>query len=281
MPAFLGIGALKAGTTYLDAMLRSHPGLSLPLHRKEVQFFDRYYERGMSWYARQYARLDDRPRGEVSPQYLFCAECPARIARANPAARLLVTVRQPVTRAFSQYRHWVQESGYRADFATFVREYPGAVERSRYWTLLQRYRDHFPDEQIRVVVFEDMAADHASVLREVYGFLGVDVAHQPDALDDAVYASMVARFPRVYVAGKRISRVLYEHGQGRVVELVKKRGRAALLRGGRTDAAARPSGPPADVAARLADDVRADAAALSSYVGRDLVSLWGMAPRSS
>jgi hypothetical protein len=272
LPDFVGLGALKAGTSYLDALLRSHPGLSLPLHLKEVEYFTAHHDRGPDWYAAQFAPADGRPRGEISPQYLFDEHGPERIAAANPDARLIVSVRHPVTRAFSQYRHWVQESGYRGDFATYLAEHPAAVGRSRYWTLLERYRALFPDDRIAVVVFEDLVAQPVTTISEVYRFLGVDPDHVPAAAGTPVNASGTPRFPRLYVQSKRVSRWLYARGAGRAVERVKAAGVGRALRGSSTGGL--PIGPPVDVATRLARELRPEAAALSGHLGRDLVELW-------
>lgn len=50
LPSFLGIGAMRSGTTWLDQMLRSHADIYMSERRKEVHFFDQYYDRGLSWY---------------------------------------------------------------------------------------------------------------------------------------------------------------------------------------------------------------------------------------
>ena len=276
LPDFVGIGALKAGTSYLDAMLRSHPGLSLPRHVKEVEFFNRHHARGMDWYSGQFAAPDGRLRGEISPQYLDDASCPARIVEANPSAKLFVSVREPVARAYSQYRHWVQERGYSGDFAAFLTDHPGAVERGRYWAALRRYRDVFPADQIHVIVFEDMITRPLPVLQALYAFLGVDAGHVPEEIDQAVNVSGAARFPHLYVHSKKVSRWLYARGASRTAARLKRWGPGALLRGRETPPTLA-LGPPADVAARLADEFRGDAAQLSSYLGRDLVALWGLA----
>ena len=277
LPDFVGIGALKAGTTYLDAMLRTHPQLSLPPHVKEVDFFNRHHERGLQWYSAQFAADDGRLRGEISPQYFFDAETPTRIAAANPATRLLVSVRNPVSRTFSQYRHWVQETGYQGGFETFLGEHPGAVERSNYWRLLERYRAVFADEQIHVVVFEQMTAQPLPVLQDVFTFLGVDSGHVPASLDEAVNVSGTPRFPRLYVQSKKVSRYLYDHGAGSAVDRVKATGAGRALRGGATSGrSAGATRPSEDVAAKLAAGFREDAAALSDHLGRDLLVEWSL-----
>ena len=50
LPTFLGIGVPRGGTTWLHTTLISHPDVYMPTRRKEVRFFDRYYERGLGWY---------------------------------------------------------------------------------------------------------------------------------------------------------------------------------------------------------------------------------------
>ncbi len=273
LPNFVGLGALKAGTSYLDAMLRSHPALSLPLYVKELEFFNRHYERGPGWYEKQFAADDGRPRGEVSPQYLHEPACAVRIRAANPAAKLIVSVRDPIARANSQYRHWVRETGYPGDFASFLADHPGAVQRSRYFAALQPYRELFPADQLHVVVFEDMVSHPMPALRAIYDFLGVDDTHVPADVHTAVNASDAVRFPRLYVRTKRVTRWLYAHGAGRTVGWLKSRAPAALLT--RADGTPDVGTPvPAELAARLAEEVRPDAAQLSDYLGRDLLTLW-------
>jgi hypothetical protein len=275
LPDFVGIGALKAGTSYLDAMLRSHPGLSLPAHLKEVEFFSRHHTRGVAWYTGQFAADDGRPRGEISPQYLHDPACAERIRAANPDAKVLVSVRQPVARAYSQYRHWVQETGFAGDFAAFLAVHPGALERSHYWSALQPYRDAFPAEQIHVIVFEDMIVEPLPVLQALYTFLEVDPAHVPHAVGEAVNVSGAPRFPRLYVQSKRLSRWLYAHGAGRTVSRLKTWGPGTLL-SGRENSAAAALVPPAELNIRLGHEFRDDAKQLSSYLDRDLMGLWGL-----
>lgn len=273
LPDFVGIGALKAGTSYLDAMLRSHPGLSLPTHLKEVDFFSRHFARGLEWYADQFGVDDGRPRGEISPQYLHDQACAERIRATNPAAKVLVSVREPVARVYSQYRHWVQETGFAGDVDDFLAAHPGALDRSHYWAALQPYREAFPAEQLHVIVFEDIVADPLPVLRALYTFLGVDAGYVPAAVGEAVNVSGAPRFPHLYVQSKRLSRWLYAHGAGRTVSRLKSLAPESLLRRREVVAGA---GPPGELIARLAPEFHDDATQLSVYLGRDLVPLWGL-----
>ncbi len=58
LPAFLGIGAQKSGTTWLHARLREHPSIYLP-EEKEQHYFDWNFHRPLAEYARVF-----RPAGE-------------------------------------------------------------------------------------------------------------------------------------------------------------------------------------------------------------------------
>src|SRR3990170_4320009 len=84
LPNFLGIGAPRAGTTWLNTLLGNHPDVFVPTVRDEMRFFDLYYERGLGWYERYFCPSEEAHRyraiGEVTPQYLECEECPERIS---------------------------------------------------------------------------------------------------------------------------------------------------------------------------------------------------------
>ncbi len=274
LPGFLGIGSLKAGTTYLDAMLRDHPQLSLPAAIKEVEFFNRHHARGPGWYRQQFRGCSGRMRGEVSPQYLFDPTVPGRISELIPEARLLVSVRDPVRRAYSQYKHWVQETGYGQSFDQFLIDHPGAVERGRYFSCLRPYLESFDRDQILVLVFDDLIGEPLATMQRVYAFLGVDADHAPAAAGQPVYASAPPRFHQGYVAAKRVSRRFHQWGLAGVVATGR---RAGLGR------AFRPSGRepsfavlPPDTARRLADGYADDVASLSGLLGRDLSALWSI-----
>ena len=271
LPDFLGIGALKAGTTYLDAMLRSHPQICMPVGLKEVDFFTRHYERGPQWYGKKFVACDGKVRGEVSPQYLFDSRVAARICDLIPKARLIVSVRDPVQRAYSQYKHWVQETGYRGSFDEFLDQHPGAVERGRYFALLRPYLEYFDRNQIHIVLFDDLVNQPIPTMQEVYAFVGVDPAHVPSAADEAVNVSGSPRFHRGYVAAKRVSRWLHNKGASNVVAATKRSGIVRMFRS-RHAAPAVASSP--ELARRLADAYADDVAALSALVDRDLARLW-------
>jgi hypothetical protein len=273
LPHFLGIGALKAATTYLDALFRQHPDLCLPSALKEVQFFNRYFDRGVDWYAGLFLACEGRRRGEISPQYLFDPASPGRIAGLLPDVRLVVSLRDPVQRAYSQYKHWVEERGYRKPFEDFLQEHPHTVERGEYFRLTSRYLALFPREQLHFVVAEDLLADPRPVLDDVFRFLDVDPGKARPIAEPPQNVSAVPRFHRAYVGTKRVTRLLYRVGGARVVGTAKRLGAERLFRG--TDGKATGFQPlHSSTAASLVDHYSADVADLSRLLRRDMARFW-------
>ena len=106
LPNFLVIGAQRGGTTLLHRVLDRHPEVYVPQRRKEVHFFDWYYDRGADWYAGFFPceQADEyRAVGEVTPDYLFDPHAPGRIRAVLPHCRFVASLRDPIQRAFSWY----------------------------------------------------------------------------------------------------------------------------------------------------------------------------------
>ena len=107
-PAFLIIGAQKAGTSALFRMIAAHQQVAAPVV-KEHHFFDNdlHYARGMRHYLSGFPRKGPATRGritfEATPNYLFNEASCERIHRELPGVRLIVVLRDPVSRAFSAW----------------------------------------------------------------------------------------------------------------------------------------------------------------------------------
>ena len=133
LPNLLGLGAQRAGTTWLDGVLRGHPDIFLPSRRKEVHFFDRYFQRGVDWYSTYFPRIslasDFKWIGEITPAYLYDPSVPARILATLPDCHFIVTLRNPADRAYSQYCYKVRNTADKRTFAEFIDEEQDALER--------------------------------------------------------------------------------------------------------------------------------------------------------
>jgi Sulfotransferase domain len=107
LPDFVIIGGKKCGTTFLYHLLAQHP-LVEPAAKKELHFFDNRFDEGVEWYRRCFPqpRLKDGRwiiTGEATP-YLAHPSAAERMAQVIPQARLILLLRNPVDRTFSEYQ---------------------------------------------------------------------------------------------------------------------------------------------------------------------------------
>lgn len=222
LPNFLYIGPDKAGSSWLHEMLIQHPQVYLT-PAKDLYFFDRYYDRGPAWYADQFRDANGRPIvGEVCQDYLFHPDAPARIAETLDRPRMMVSLRDPVERAWSSWLYARKHGIWPEDFGQALREVPELLGHSRYATGLDRFGHYFERELFHVAVFDDLSADPQAFLDATTDFLGVD--RQPLAPEDleARLPAASARSVRVANVARRAADWVREHDGARVVGAVKR-----------------------------------------------------------
>lgn len=239
LPNFLGIGAPRAGTTWLNTLLASHPDVFTPTVRDEINFFDQYWARGVAWYetlfpspgqASQY-----RVIGEISPQYLERDECPERIFTTLPNSKLIVMLRHPVARAYSQYGFYVQRRNYKGGFEDFVDAKPRSLERGFYSRYLKRYLRYFNRAQILTLIFEAAVNDVGTTKRRLADFLEIDADKFPaTAGRKRVNSSSVPRFQFLYSVVANTGRLLRRWNLEPAVDFVMRSTIPRLLANGKS-----------------------------------------------
>src|ERR1700739_3448755 len=94
LPHFIAVGPPRTGTTWLHGLLYNRA--CLPHHTKETYFFDRFYAKGLDWYASYFDYCDGtRALGEVAPTYFPYTEARQRISRDMPRCKIICTFRDP------------------------------------------------------------------------------------------------------------------------------------------------------------------------------------------
>lgn len=198
LPAFLGIGAQKAGTTWLHANLAAHPGIFLP-EVKELHWLDWNWHRSVDDYARWFEAAGERVAGEITPAYAIAPE--PRVAATTslmPNLRVVMLLRDPVERAWSQTMMNLVRFGGREvaaiPFATLRRHLESAavLQRSRYGVSIDRWTRHLSSERVLIGFFEEISSAPAALLERVLGFLGVEPV-PPSASSGSVLESAVNR----------------------------------------------------------------------------------------
>ncbi len=215
MPDFLGIGATRAGTTWVARRLAAHPDISM--HRKEIHFFDR--KLGRTGFARN--RVDrlryavrflnlrgwpprpGRLRGEFTPAYAVLPPATvARIAAWMPAVKLIFMLRDPFERAWSQARfgfpRWrgkpVTDAG-RGELRSFL-DSERVRSRSDYAACVRTWMRYFDGDQFFFGLYDDIRDRPAGLLRDLHVFLGVTpVMPSPQDLSEVANASSPAPMP--------------------------------------------------------------------------------------
>ena len=170
LPDFLGLGTQKGGTSTLQALLMTHPGVFLPAC-KEVHYFSLHAAQPRQWYADHYATAGRGQRcGDITPYYLFHPEAPQRIQALLPRVRMVVLLRDPVERCLSQVFHARRlgfepleteaaldaESERLANGQAFSLQKHSYQARSRYLEQLDRYERLFHRDQLLVLRSEDL-----------------------------------------------------------------------------------------------------------------------------
>ena len=200
-PDFLIIGTQRGGTTTLHHLLSVHPQIRMA-DVKELHFFNRSYSKGINWYEKNFKDGDISPkliRGEATPAYLFHPLVPERVAKHLPDVKLIVMLRDPVIRAFSQFmmirkrgrepesdfiealkleserlrnfRPVDEDQSSTTDFSGFYQF--SYQKRGLYGEQIERWLQYFTIDQFHFIKSEDFFSSPLNTLQSLYDFLGI------------------------------------------------------------------------------------------------------------
>jgi hypothetical protein len=307
-PDFFIVGHAKSGTTALYEMLRPHPQIYMSDVKEPWFFATDMRARFQPWRAgdgpqtlEEYLALfkgagPEQRVGEASSSYLWSRTAASRIAEVNPDARIIAILREPASFLRSLHLQLLQNHvEVKKDFRKAMsledarrqgRHVPRRSHRPqmlqysdhvRYVEQLRRYHALFPPDRVLVLIYDDFRRDNEAVLRTVLRFLEVDdtwpikvmttnqsVRVRSQQLDDLVHAVSVGRGP-VTVAAKAAIKALAPR------ELRRKLLQFTRLRIVQSE----PPPPDERFMLELRRRFKAEVVALSEYLDRDLVSLWG------
>jgi hypothetical protein len=215
LPDFVIIGAMKCGTTFLYNLLAQHPHVDAAA-AKELHYFNSHFDEGIEWYRRYFPQQRWKAgrrtiTGEATP-YLHRLPVPKRMAEVIPQARLIVLLRNPVDRTYSDYLHMRTKRWYKKGWET--RTFEEAIEAEKAWLLdkggedktfkkdhtslgygpcrylprsiyidqLLHWSGFFSEEQMLVLKSEDLFERTLETLQFVLDFL--DLPHwEPEAME--------------------------------------------------------------------------------------------------
>jgi hypothetical protein len=207
VPNFLYIGTSKAGSTWIFKVLSWHPQIWM-YPGKNLGFFSTRYDKGVEWYLDHFpAEPAEKIVGEVSHSYLVSKDAARRIRKHLPSARMMVCLRDPVQRTFSDYLDGLKNGKLHGSFEEELERTPALVERSRYASHLARYLGLFERGQIHIGDFAELESEPASFASKLFEFLEVDPLELPPRLRDKVLPGGTPRSPAAASAAKRLSKL--------------------------------------------------------------------------
>ena len=206
LPDFINIGASKCGTTSLYNYLLQHPNV-YSASAKEIHYFDSYYtayyrSNFPTIFSKYYEKkIRKRPfvTGESTPLYIFYPNIAKKIKKMIPKVKLIVMLRNPIDRAYSQYsEHFNLGYHNSLTFEEVIKKELKLLEKIKnlenedikrknifqlniargiYVDQLQRWMDVFCKDQFLIIKTEEFEKDTQSVMNQVFDFLGIPI-HQ-------------------------------------------------------------------------------------------------------
>lgn len=193
---FIGIGAPRAGTTWLATCLREHPQICLS-KPKEVDFFNKEhsfiikkdfnYNKGFAWYAQHFKHCQPTQKiGEFSVSYFSDKEAPKLIHKHYPNIKMIVCLRNPIEQLWSNYQVSLAHSSEYPDLLSALHKEPNFINRSLYGKNLARFLKYFKPEQFFFIIYEQDIQQPQQTIQNLYEWLGVNSDFIPPSLNKRI-----------------------------------------------------------------------------------------------
>ncbi|MBP0018242.1 MAG: sulfotransferase domain-containing protein [Cyanobacteria bacterium SBLK] len=196
-PDFLIIGAQKAGTTALYAILKQHSFITAS--RKEIHFFDNDFLYAKKNSFNEYHSFFPLPYRipcknilfEATPRYLYHPKVPERLYQYNPNLKLIIILRDPAYRALSawtMYHHHfkgsfkhdsrsfkeaVEQELQNIDGFDYCASETGYIKRGIYYYQVENVFKYFPREKVLVLENNELKKQLQNTLKKISSFLEI------------------------------------------------------------------------------------------------------------
>lgn len=309
IPDFFIVGHHKSGTTALYEMLRQHPQVFMPdlkeprfmasdmrprLQPRKGSALPQTLDEYLSLFT---AATPEQRVGEASPSYLWSRTAASRIAEVQPAARIIAILREPASFLNSLHLEFVRSyiestTDLRKALSLEADRREGRhiprrshrpqllqyAEHVQYVEQLRRYHAVLPPEQMLVLVYDDFRADNRATVRRVLRFLELDEEYpievmdvhptthsmRSQQLDDLLDSVTQGRSPLTLTAKTTLKSLMPRKVRRNAYRAIRRRGVYREL-----------SPPDVRLMIELRRRFRPEVEALSEYLDRDLLALWG------
>jgi len=182
------VGCQRCGTTWVNAALSSHPQVFLP-EQKQSYFFDRNYAKGIDWYMDRFDGVTSEVAiGEVATGYCLEKAIPL-MAKHFPDVKLLMVMRNPIDRAYSNFQSRQVESGW-SSFEHAIETDSDLLIRGQYIDQIECLLQYYDRDQILFLLYDDLHSDDRKYLKTILDFIGVDSAAESKLIGQRKNAAM-------------------------------------------------------------------------------------------
>lgn len=200
---FLVIGSQKSATSWLYNCLNEHPEIQMPAKKREVEYIggELFRDGGYEWYESLLDWSNQAVYGDVSVEYIVNPASAELVYRRYPNIKLILVIRDPVSRALSAYQWYVRKGNIENNQEKALKAFKHAVEeydpemyqlnqfdfidilhRGNYDYLIKSYMKHFNEEQIALLDYRDIECNNKEALEFIYTFIGVNRKCVPQSL---------------------------------------------------------------------------------------------------
>lgn len=194
---FIGIGAQRAGTSWLYENLRQHPAILLPI--KETHFFSRKFNwsKGIHSYWSIYENKgkNHRVTGELSTSYLYSKNAIPRIFEWRPDVKIILSIRDRTSRTISAFFNYKLsgEIPRDASFSEAIKLKPDIIDFSLYGKYLEIHFDTLSKMPLFLVRLERASASPQIIFKDIYEFIGLDSSFISRSAGKKINSSKIAR----------------------------------------------------------------------------------------
>jgi len=240
---FIGIGAAKSGTTWINKCLAEHPEIFIS-EIKEINYFNKHNfpdisdfndsggplkengnnSKNLAWYKTHFEGSNDNMLwGEISPSYFADKEAPANIYNTFPNVKLFAVLRNPTERAYSHY--WMYKNYIKVEKRSFedaIKQEKSYIERGMYYSQIKHYLQYFKQEQLLILLLDDIIKNPVTELKKLFTFLGVNTEVHIPSISKKANPARKARSGKAVIFMDKIVRFFIKIHLQFVITLLKK-----------------------------------------------------------
>ena len=220
LPNFIGIGAQRAGTTWIYNCLKEHPEVFVS-EKKELHYFYLHFDKGLQWYCEHFENSEKFIAvGEITPNYMYHEIAVQRIIETIPEVKIFCVLRNPIERAISAFQllHKRYEG---LTFEQVIEDETKIIDDSKYTNHLNYIERLVPEKNLKVMFYDDLKENPKQFISDLYSYLGVDNSYIPKSVTKN-YNKII--YPKLQEA-------LYKFKLHWLINIVKKSPLDKIIRG--------------------------------------------------